>query len=109
MCLIGMWALLRIACKQTFRHDFLPRLTFLGVYGGIAVLTTFYAGLVVFDMRGWTSGHVRYSLVTDTEDDRLVGKTGHDDTMRVGHHVRNWKSSVQYEEVMGRLDVANVL
>ena len=109
MCLIGMWALLWIGNKHTFRHDFLPRFAFLGVYGGIAVLTAFCAGLMRFGMRGRTSGHVRYSILTHTDEDRPDGGTDHDETTMVGHYVQNLESSVQFEEVMGRPDVTNVL
>ena len=109
MCLIGMWALPWIGNTLPFRHEFLSRLVFVGVYGGIALLTAFCAGLMLFGIWGWTSGHVRYCLVVHTEDDRDDGETDHDDTMSVGHHVRSWESSVQYEEVMGRPDVTNVL
>ena len=103
-----MWALLWIGITLPFRHEFLSRLAFVGVYGGIALLTTFCAGLVVFGIRGWTSGHVQCSLVVHKDDDRPDGETGHDDTTMVGHHLRSWKSSVQYEEVMGRPNVTNV-
>ena len=104
-----MRALLWIGNKHTFRHDFLPRLAFLGVCGGIAVLTAFYAGLMLFGICGWTSGHVRYSLVVHTDDDRPDGGTDDDNATVVGNHVRNWESSVHHEEVMGRPDVTNVL
>ena len=81
----------------------------MGVYGGIAVLTAFCAGLVVFGICGWTSGHVRYSILAHTDEDRPDGGTDHDETTMVGHYVQNLESSVHHEEVMGRPDVANVL
>ena len=109
MCLIGMWALLWIGNTHTFRHEFVSRLAFVGVYGGIALLTTVYAGLLVFGICGWTSGHVRYSILVHTDEDRPDGGTDHDETTMVGHYVQNLESSVQFEEVMGRPDVTNVL